>query len=104
MAHSDDRVTVEPGAAMEPGAAIEHHQRAGEFVALLDGTLVGRLGYTIDSEGWNVYTTVVDRDFQRRGIATQLIAAAAAAADSSGAPLRGSCWFAADWIERRGAG
>jgi ribosomal protein S18 acetylase RimI-like enzyme len=65
----------------EPAAV----EQGRTLVAVADGEVLGFVTTQVDADVWEVEDLFVDPAWMRRGVATQLISAAAAAAGSAGA-------------------
>ena len=77
---------------------------AGRAHAAIDGQRAGRLGFRItETEGspvWTLYTTVVDPEFEGRGVGSALVRDVIERADAAGAIVHPTCWFVAGWLDR----
>jgi SAM-dependent methyltransferase len=71
------------------------------FVATIDGTTAGTLHYrAVDSDAWQMYSTVVAPRFEGRGVGSALVRAALAAAVAKDLRIDPTCWFVAGWLDR----
>ena len=70
------------------------------FTAWLEGRQVGRCAVAISGDTWEFYSTVVQPEFEGRGIASALVRTALDAAQEAGARVISSCWYVDGWLER----
>lgn len=77
------------------GLTISHNAEALRFSAILDGTEVGYLTYTLVDKTMDIEHTVVKPEMRGKGIGSKLVDAACDHAVSSGYTLLTSCSFAA---------
>jgi predicted GNAT family acetyltransferase len=70
------------------------------FVASLGGRVVGRCAVAISGDTWEFYSTSVDPAHEGRGIASDLVRFALAAADQAHARVIPSCWYVDGWLDR----
>jgi predicted GNAT family acetyltransferase len=84
----------------QTGAETTVTAEAGRFTIAVDGQTVGLAEY-FDRDGRRTFPhTEVDRAFQRRGLATILIAEALHATRATGLRVVPACSMVADYIDR----
>ena len=72
----------------------------GRFTIVVDGQTVGLADY-VDRDGRRIFPhTEVDRAFQRRGLATILVAEALSATREAGLRVVPACSMVADYIDQ----
>lgn len=72
---------------------IEH--RGHDFLALRDGVQVGNLSYRRRDAVVDAYTTYVQPDARKGGMALQLVVAFVAWVRAEGLTVRPTCWYVA---------
>lgn len=70
------------------------------FTASLDSREVGRLSVAVGDGVWELYSTVVQPEYEGRGIAGRLVRFALDQADAAGVSVVPTCWYV-DGLMRR---
>lgn len=83
---------------MSSALQIRNNTTGGEFEAVLDGEVVGRVGYRLRQDRVVLTHTEVDEPHRGEGIANQLVQAALDDIVATGRRLTNFCPFIADYI------
>ncbi|MFD3405387.1 GNAT family N-acetyltransferase [Kribbella sp. NPDC058693] len=83
---------------MSTGLQIRNNATDGAFEAVIDGEVVGRVGYRLRQERVVLTHTEVDEAHRGKGIANQLVQAALDDAFAAGRSVTNFCPFIADYI------
>lgn len=73
---------------------------ATQYTASLGGRVVGNVQIAVGHGVWEIYRTVVDPAFERRGIASRLVRFALADAEAAGVRVIPSCWYVEGLMQR----
>ena len=70
------------------------------FIATLDGVEVARVRVAPGDGVWELYSTVVQPEYEGRGIAAQLVGFVLESAEAAGVQVIPSCWYVDRFIRR----
>ena len=94
--------TRNPGYGAGVSELVLELRRVGDglFTASKDGVVIARSKVAVSPDVWEVYSTVVRREYEGHGVAARLTAFVLDTAGAAGVSVIPSCWYVDRYIRR----